>query len=122
MTKVLALICRYTLATLSALAARVPEVVVALVEKTFEADFPDGVKLSMRYSCLNCLVQLSQSMEGKAAVREAGAIPVLAKLLQEKDGTTISKTLCTFMALSIDTESKYAILQVSGRFSAGSSV
>jgi hypothetical protein len=122
MTEVLALICRYTPATLSALAAHVPDVVVALVERTFEADFPEGVKLGMRYSCLNCLVQLSQSMEGKAAVREAGAVPILANLLKEKDSTTISKTLSAFMALSIDTESKYVILQVRGRFSAGGNV
>jgi hypothetical protein len=115
MAEVLALICRYTATTPSALAAHVPDVVVALADSTFQDEFPDSIKLRMRCSCLSCLAQISHNMQGKAAVREAGAIPVLAKLLNEKDGTTISKTLSVFMALSIDTESKYAILQVSDK-------
>ena len=108
----LGFICRHAEATPAALAAGVPAQVVDLAETTLSKDIPADVRLAVRYSCLDCMMQLCHDVRGMAAIREAGAVPVLAKLLHAGDGTTIGKALHTLMGLSIDVESKLEILQV----------
>lgn len=108
----LGFICRHTEATPAALAAGVPAQVVGLAETTLTDDIPADVRLAVRFSCLDCMMQLCHDVRGMAAVRAAGAVPVLAKLLHAADGATIGKALQTLMGLSIDVESKLEILQV----------
>ena len=109
---VLAMLMRSVDATSHALEARVPAAIVALVTETFDGSFPANHKEILQRNCVECLFQLSHVPEGKTAIREAGAIDVLTKLLDSQDSKTVSLALHTFMGLTIDIDSKEPTLQV----------
>jgi hypothetical protein len=108
----LAMVGRSNTAVPVALAAGVPDLIVAFAEASFESTFPEQSRQAMQRSCVECLLQLSHTVEGKAGVRAAGGIPVLGRLLRSGDSVTVGKALYAFMCLTIDNESKQATLEV----------
>ena len=108
----LAMLCRCDAAIPAAIQANVPAHIVTFAEASLEPTFPADCKEAMQHSCIDAIQQLAHSNEGKAAVRAAGVIPVLANLLHSDNAVTVGKALHGFMGLTIDNESKEPTLEV----------
>lgn len=69
------------------LAASVPSHIVKLMQRALKGliTAEHGFQSQLLQSCTNCLQKLSLSHDGMIKVREAGAIPVLAQLLEMGD-------------------------------------
>ena len=67
---------------LAAIRCDVPACIVALVKQALEPQFSGSAGANMRCSCAECLAQMSHHVDGKARMREAGAIDVLTQLLK----------------------------------------
>lgn len=96
----------------AAVAAGVAQRIVDFAEVSQEATFPAAYKSAMLRSCVEGLVQLTHTPAGKAAIREAHGIPMLAALLRSDDSVVVCQALHAFMGLTIDIESKLATLEV----------
>jgi hypothetical protein len=108
----LAMVTRCDAATQAVLAADVPTQIATLLDSSFGSSFPASYREPIQRSCVECLGQLSHAPEGKTAIRQAGGIQVLARLLDGDDSITVSKALQALMGLTFDIESKELTLRV----------
>lgn len=120
MAETFALITRCDAAIPTAVKAGVPQQIVQYSHAAVGPAFPSSCKVSMMRSCVECLLQLTHGPTGKAAIREAGGIPVLAAQLGSDDAAVINRALHAFMGLTIDIDSKQLTLEVCSQHACGS--
>ena len=92
----LAMITRCDEGILAAIRCDVPACIVALVKQALEPQFIGSAGASMRCSCAECLAQMSHHVDGKARMREAGAIDVLTELLKAQVRAVLHQPMILF--------------------------
>ncbi|KAG1668019.1 hypothetical protein FOA52_006552 [Chlamydomonas sp. UWO 241] len=113
----LASLCTTDAGILSCLKHYVPACIVRLAGRCLTGDFKFESDLNECYEAVaDCLEQIAHQKYGKTAVREAGAIPVLAQLLEvaQWHAATVKKATAALMATSVEKDSKLPIVESAG--------